>query len=66
MRGSKLDRRGNILPGDIVVAIDEQPVDSVATLLSRLDQYRAGDEVIVRIWRSGREIDLPVVLTAGR
>ena len=38
MRVSKLDRRGNILPGDIIVAIDEQPVDSVAMLLSRLDQ----------------------------
>ncbi len=66
LRGSKLDRRGNIIPGDIIIAIDQTPVDSVHALLSRLDRHRAGDEVDVRIWRSGRELVIPIVLTAGR
>lgn len=65
LRGSRIDRGGDVIPGDVIVAMDGQPVDSVATLLARLDDYRIGDRVTLRIWRAGRELDVDVVLQGG-
>jgi len=64
LRGTRVDRRGDVVPGDVIVALDGTPVSSVAALLARLDDYRIGDRVILRIWRAGRELDLPIVLQA--
>ncbi|MFM1891065.1 MAG: hypothetical protein RLZ44_142, partial [Pseudomonadota bacterium] len=30
-----------------------------------LDNHRIGDQVALRVWRDGRELDIPVVLQAG-
>ena len=62
LRGTEIDRRGDVIPGDVILALDGKPVDSVATLFSRLDDYRIGDRVTVHIWRAGHELDVPVVL----
>lgn len=65
LRGTKIDRDGDVVPGDIIIAVDGRSVDSVATLLARLDDHRIGDRVILRIWRAGRELDVDVVLQGG-
>lgn len=65
LRGADVDGQGNLVPGDIIVSIDEEPTDSVATLLSVLEGRRIGDRVTLRIWRSGREEDLRLTLQAG-
>ena len=62
LRGTEIDRDGDIVPGDIVLAIDGRTIDSVSGLLGRLDDYRIGDQVAVRIWRAGRELEIDVVL----
>jgi S1-C subfamily serine protease len=51
----RLDRDGGLVPGDVILAIDGETVDSVSRLLSVLDEYRIGDTVTLRVWRSGRE-----------
>jgi len=65
LRGTRIDRDGNAIPGDVILAIDGKPVDSVGSLLARLDDYRVGDQVTVRVWRAGRELDVVVVLSGG-
>ncbi|MGD2063855.1 MAG: trypsin-like peptidase domain-containing protein [Nitrospirota bacterium] len=65
LRGTEIDRRGEVIPGDVILALDGKPVASVSTLLSRLDDYHVGDRVTLHIWRSGKELDVPVVLQAG-
>lgn len=65
LRGTKIDRYGDVIPGDVIVALNDQAVDSVAMLLERLDDHRIGDRVILRIWRAGRELDVDVVLKGG-
>jgi len=65
LRGSKIDRYGDVIPGDVIVALNGHVVDSVATLLERLDDHRVGDRVILRIWRAGHELDVDVVLKGG-
>jgi S1-C subfamily serine protease len=62
LRGSKIDREGDVIPGDVIVALNGQVVDSVATLLARLDDHRIGDRVTLRIWRAGRQLDVDLIL----
>ncbi len=65
LRGTRIDREGDVIPGDIIIAVAGQSVDSVARLLARLDDHRIGDRVTLRIWRAGRELDVDVVLQGG-
>jgi len=62
LRGARIDARGDIVPGDIILAIDGKPVTNLSDLLSVLDDYQDGDTVTARVWRSGEERDLAVML----
>jgi S1-C subfamily serine protease len=66
LRGTQVDGEGNIIPGDIIVAIDDREIDSVSTLLSVLESYAVGDSVTVRAWQGGRERELDVTLQGKR
>jgi S1-C subfamily serine protease len=66
LRGSRIDRNGNLVPGDILLAVDGEPVKDVSELLSQLDRHRIGDRVTLRVSRGGKELNLAVVLQAGR
>ena len=59
---TRVDSQGDIIPGDMILALAGQPVDSVATLLALLDEHRIGDRVVLQVWRDGSELDIPVVL----
>jgi S1-C subfamily serine protease len=65
LRAATLDRDGDIVPGDIILAVEGQPVESVAELLSALDERQIGDRVSLRIWRGGRETEIEAVLQPG-
>ena len=65
LRGTTVDRDGNVIAGDVIIALDGQAVDSVATLLARLEDHQIGDRVTLRIWRAGRELDVDVFLQGG-
>ncbi len=65
LRGTRVDGRGDVIPGDVILAVDDTRVTSVSELLSVLEGYRVGDRVSVRIWRSGKEQRLAVVLQAS-
>ncbi len=56
------------IPGDIVVAIDGQPVEGVPRLMARLHEYAVGDTVRVTVLRDNRRVNGPVPLRgrAGR
>lgn len=56
---------GSITPGDIIVAVDGRPIESVARLLSRLDDYAVGDSVRLTVLRGNREREVTVRLQAG-
>jgi S1-C subfamily serine protease len=65
LRATRVDPSGDVIPGDVILAVDGQRLDSVSALLSTLDEYQVGDRVTLRIWRAGREVEVPVVLAAG-
>ena len=65
LRGATLSRDGALVPGDIITAIDGKPVDSLGKLLARLDDYKVGDTVRVKVLREGKESEVAVALQPG-
>ncbi|WP_406672020.1 S1C family serine protease, partial [Natronospira sp.] len=64
-QGGRMIRHGpHRLPveGDIITAINGQPVTSVAELLLSLEGTRPGDEARVQVFRGGRSLELSIVL----
>nr|AFK34777.1 unknown [Lotus japonicus] len=53
---------GNIVLGDIIVAVDNKPVKSKAELLKALDDYNVGDKVILLIQRGSEKLEVPMLL----
>ncbi|KAF3444787.1 hypothetical protein FNV43_RR14480 [Rhamnella rubrinervis] len=53
---------GNIILGDIIVAVDNKPVKNKAELYKTLDEYNLGDKVILKIQRGSENLELPITL----
>jgi S1-C subfamily serine protease len=65
LRGVRFGADGSALPGDIIVAVNGQPVDGVPRLLAWLDEHQAGEAVRVTVLRNDQRIDVTVTLQAG-
>jgi S1-C subfamily serine protease len=66
LRGVRvIEETNQIVPGDVILAVDGDAVDSVAQLLSRLDDKQVGDAVRLSVWRDGNTIDVTVALQAS-
>lgn len=65
LRGSLMDAQGNVVPGDIILSVGGRRTDSIAVLLAVLGDHRIGDRVMLRVSRSGEQIEVPVILQAG-
>ena len=65
LRGIRREIDGSMYPGDIIVALDDKPVDSVARLTARLDDHRVGDVVKLGVLREGKPLSLSVTLQPG-
>jgi S1-C subfamily serine protease len=66
MRPTGYDRRGRVVLGDVIIAVEGEPVRTSYDLRLALEQREVGDEVLVTVLREGREKDLTVVLGRGR
>lgn len=53
---------GDIIFGDIIVAIDQQQVSNTDDLRNILDRYRVGDEVSLTVLRSDKQVNVTVTL----
>ncbi|XVF60523.1 hypothetical protein PTKIN_Ptkin08bG0054300 [Pterospermum kingtungense] len=53
---------GNIILGDIILAVDNRPIKNKGELYKALDEYNVGDKVILKIQRGGESMELPVIL----
>jgi S1-C subfamily serine protease len=65
LRAARPGEDGGIVPGDIIVAIDGKPVDSVARLVNRLDEHKVGDTIALTVLRDGKPTELKATLKAG-
>ena len=65
LRGVRLTADGGITSGDIIVAIEGRPVDSVARLFARLDDHQVGDAVRVTVLRNDHRLDFTITLVGA-
>ncbi len=49
-RGSE----GNIVPGDVITAINDEPVTDIDGMLSVLERFQPGDKVTLTLWQAGK------------
>jgi S1-C subfamily serine protease len=47
-------RDGRIVAGDVVTAVNDEPVADFDDLLNALERYRPGDKVTLTVWRAGQ------------
>ena len=48
------DRSGRIVQGDVITAVDGQPVADLDDMLSLLETRQIGDKVTLTVWRAGQ------------
>ena len=65
LQGATITPEGNIIANDIIVALENKPIDSVDKLLARIDSYKVGDTIKITVLRKGEKIDVPVTLQSG-
>ncbi|KAG0476217.1 hypothetical protein HPP92_013058 [Vanilla planifolia] len=53
---------GNILLGDIILAVDGKPVRNKAELFKVLDDHEVGDKVLLQVQRSDQNLEIPLFL----
>jgi len=63
--GTKADDNGNIILGDIIVAVNDDPIVTNSDLYLALEKYKAGDQVNVRVKRNDREVMVPIRLKSS-
>jgi S1-C subfamily serine protease len=49
-------------PGDVIYSVNTAPVATVEALRKKVDEFKAGDEVVMQIERSGRLMFVTVEL----
>ncbi|MEP0344926.1 PDZ domain-containing protein, partial [Rhodopirellula bahusiensis] len=62
LQPTRRTRFGDIVLGDIIVAVDDMKVTSTADLTLIFENYESGDVVDVTVIRQGAELDLSVEL----
>jgi S1-C subfamily serine protease len=65
LRGVRREADGRVVPGDIILAVGDTAVESVARLMSRLDDYEIGETVRLTVLRDGQKVVVSAVLQAG-
>jgi len=65
LQGVTVLRNGNIIPGDIITAIEGKPVDSVGKLGALLDDFKVGNKVRITVSRKGVSREVQVLLQPG-
>jgi S1-C subfamily serine protease len=58
IRPTRIDPRGRIRLGDLIVAVDNKPVKSADELILTLEKYSIGDEVIITVQRDDQRLKL--------
>jgi S1-C subfamily serine protease len=64
LRGAKETTTGRIELGDILVAVDGKPVETVDALMDMMEKHKVGDRVTVEVLRGNKRQSVDVVLQA--
>jgi S1-C subfamily serine protease len=65
IQATRAARNGDLILGDVIVAVDGKPVNSIGKLITVLEGYTIGDRVVVTVHRNGVEVQVQVQLGPG-
>ena len=65
LRAAEQTAAGRVRLGDVIVAIDGQPVGNMASFVNLLDAHEFGDRVTLTVRRGDDRIEVPVTLSAA-
>ncbi|MEM6380515.1 MAG: trypsin-like peptidase domain-containing protein, partial [Bacteroidota bacterium] len=66
IQATKQARNGEIILGDIIVALNQTKIASYEDLVLEMEKYRPGQEVTISLLRDGQAIDVKVQLNESR
>jgi len=58
-------RDSSIVAGDVITAINDEPIKSLDDMLTVLEKHQPGETVTLSVWRSGKSRKQTVTLAAG-
>ncbi len=64
LRGARETSGGRIELGDIIVAVDGRPVETIDGFMGLMDQRKVGDQVLIDYVRGNRKLQVTVTLQA--
>lgn len=64
LKGLAQDRRGRVIMGDIILAIDNKTVNSLDDIYHALENYKIGDTVTLKYLRDQKKQDVKIKLQA--
>ena len=59
------NRDGSIVPGDVITAINDEPVASLDDMLTVLEKHHPGESLTLSLWRNGAKRKQAVQLGSG-
>lgn len=65
LRGIRIGPQNTIVPGDVILAVNGRKVESAAELTATLDDFAAGQNVKLTVWRDGNQTEISATLQAG-
>jgi S1-C subfamily serine protease len=65
LKGFSRGPSGEVELGDIIISMDGQPINDMDDMYRYLDKKQIGDTIQVSLYRDGRNITVPVKLTAS-
>ena len=57
--------KGEVVAGDVITAINDEPVADLDAMLAQFERRQPGDSVTLSVWRDGRTRKQSVVLGSG-
>lgn len=64
LRPTRRTPTGQVIPGDVITAIDAIPIQTTNELLLAFEKYKVGDSVTLTVIRDGEKVKVPAVLEA--
>jgi len=58
-------RDGSVVAGDVITAINDEPVANIDDMLTALEKRQPGETVQLSVWRAGKQRKAAAVLAGG-
>ncbi|MDQ2640806.1 MAG: trypsin-like peptidase domain-containing protein [Pseudomonadota bacterium] len=66
LRAARIDARGNVAVGDVILSVGNRRTEKVEDLYDALDRANAGERILLTVQRAREQVRVPVQLVEGR